>query len=319
MVTLSQIRDAEAALKPIVHLTPLIRSRTLDRIAGTQVLLKAENFQRAGSFKIRGAYNRIRMALPGAGVITFSSGNHAQGVALAARILGRPAVVVMPEDAPQAKVEATRGYGAEVVTCGRTSVERESRARELAKERGLEVIPPFDDDGIIAGQATVALELLAELPDIDTILVPVGGGGLLAGIAAAVKSLRPKTRVIGVEPETANAMFLSLQAGRIVEIPYPDTVADGLKPVRPGERTFEVARKHVDGVVLVSDREILDTLRFLLLRMKLLVEPSGAAAAAALLHKKLEPGKRAVAVLSGGNVDPPRLAGFLGAAGDGRP
>jgi threonine dehydratase len=240
-------------------------------------------------------------------------------VALAARILGRPAVVVMPEDAPQAKVEATRGYGAEVVTCGRTSVERESRARELAKERGLEVIPPFDDDGIIAGQATVALELLAELPDIDTILVPVGGGGLLAGIAAAVKSLRPKTRVIGVEPETANAMFLSLQAGRIVEIPYPDTVADGLKPVRPGERTFEVARKHVDGVVLVSDREILDTLRFLLLRMKLLVEPSGAAAAAALLHKKLEPGKRAVAVLSGGNVDPPRLAGFLGAAGDGRP
>ncbi|HHN72803.1 MAG TPA: threonine/serine dehydratase, partial [Thermopetrobacter sp.] len=267
---------------------------------------------RGGSFKIRGASNFIFSLSPAerrAGVVAYSSGNHAQAVAIAAEWVGIPATLVMPEDAPRAKLEATRAHGARIVTYDRLRQSREEIGRRIARETGAALVPPYDHPRIIAGQGTVALELLAEVRDLDALVVPIGGGGLISGCSIAAHALRPGIRIFGVEPETAADTYLSLQAGRRVEVPNPPTIADGLRSPTPGEITFPVIREHVEEVLLVSEREIRETVKFLLMRMKILAEPSGAVAAAAVLYGKLPAGvERAGVVLSGGNVDFEALA-----------
>jgi threonine dehydratase len=244
-------------------------------------------------------------------VVGFSSGNHAQAVAYAARVSGVKATLVMPTDAPKSKLEATRGQGAEIVTYDRLTEDRAAIAKRIAEERGATLVPPFDHPWIIAGQGTAALELLEEVPDLDALVVPIGGGGLMSGSSIAARHLNPKMQVIGVEPESGNDFYLSLAAGHRVEIPPPDTIADGLRIPKPGELTFPIVQRNVDRVVLVSDQEIRETVKYLLLRLKILVEPSGAASAAAVLFGKLPAGiARAGAILSGGNVDFEVLAGF---------
>ncbi len=270
--------------------------------------LKCENLQRGGAFKLRGAYNFIAL-LPAderaRGVATYSSGNHGRAVALAADHLGIPAVVVVPVDAPRIKVEGIERLGAEVVFEGTTSVERKRRCEEIAGDRGLAIVPPFDHPHIIAGQGTVGLEIVEDHPGIEQVLVPVGGGGLLAGVAAAVKALAPQARVFGVEPRGAASMARSLEAGRVVQLDSVASVADGLKPVRPGELTFEHARQLVAGVLQLEDEEILRGLAWCAEEFRLLVEPSGAAAVAAILGGKApDTFGPSVAVISGGNVDP---------------
>jgi threonine dehydratase len=311
-VAFADVRDAAARLKGVALRTPVLTSRTFDERVGASVRFKCENFQRAGAFKFRGAYNTVSR-LDGEqrrrGVASFSSGNHAQGLALAARLVGAPAVIVMPSDAPPVKLEATRGYGAEIILYRREEEDREAIARRLAGERGLAVVPPFDHPHIIAGQGTAALELLEEVPDLDILVAPVGGGGLIAGSCLAAHGLRPGIRVVGVEPEAANDAFLSLQRGERVRTPQARSVADGLLPTCPGVLTFAVMREHVEAIALVSDAEILAAMRFLLERMKILVEPSGAAPAAALLEGRVPgiAGRRVGVILSGGNVEPAAL------------
>jgi threonine dehydratase len=301
--------DVEAAarrLDGVAHRTPVVTSRTLDARTGARVYMKAENLQRAGAFKFRGAYNKISSlgeADRARGVAAFSSGNHAQAVALAAALLGTTAVILMPEDAPPAKVEATRGYGAEVVMYDRWTQDRDALGTALAEERGLTLVRPYDDPLVIAGQGTAALELLEEAPDLDVLVVPVGGGGLAAGSATAAKALRPELRVFGVEPEAGDDTRRSLAEGRRVAIPVPRTIADGLQVTTPGELTFEVNRELLAGVETVDDQELVTAMGFLFDRCKLVVEPSGAAAVAALLAGKLDAsGLRVGAILSGGNV-----------------
>jgi threonine dehydratase len=316
-VTFEDVRDAAARLAPLAHRTPVMTSDTFDARVGAQVFFKCENLQRGGAFKFRGAFNaisRLDAAARRRGVVAFSSGNHAQAVALVARILAVPATVVMPSDAPAIKVAATRGYGAEVVSYDRLREDRAAIARRLAAERGLTLVPPFDDARIIAGQGTVALELLEQVPDLDALVVPIGGGGLISGCAIAAHRLRPGLRVIGVEPEAANDTWLSLQRGERVRIDPPDTIADGLRPEMPGELTFAIMRARLAGVVLVDDATIAEAVRFLLLRMKILVEPSGAAPAAALLAGRVRGARRIGVVLSGGNADPAVLARLLAEA-----
>src|SRR5262245_13469269 len=313
---IEDVRAAAARIHGRVHRTPLLRSRSIDAIAGRALLFKAENLQRGGAFKARGATNHVARACEGLekprGVVTYSSGNHAQGVAIAAGAFGLPCAVVMPQDAPKAKVEATRGYGAEVLFRGRTSEERRGLAQEVLQERGYRMVPPFDDPDIVAGQGTVGLEILEEVPDVGAIVVPVGGGGLIAGVALAAKALKLGIRVFGVEPEAADGLRRSLEAGRVVTIRPGETIADGLKPVAPGDMPFDIARKLVEKVVTVTDAEIVRAVRLLAERMKILVEPSGAAALAALLAGKVPSiwGETAV-VLSGGNVDPAVFARIL--------
>lgn len=306
------LKDSAARLLEHIHRTPLLSSRTLGEHCGGRVFLKAENLQRAGSFKIRGALNsclnaRDAARIGDAGVLTYSSGNHGQAVALAARLIGCPATVVVPEDIPGVKEAAILGYGARIVRCGLTSEDRHRKALEIEGETGACVIAPFDHVDTIAGQATVGREIVEQLPEVDTIIVPVGGGGLLAGIALAARSQPAKPRVIGVEPETANAMYLSLEAGRKVTLTAPpQTVADGLRPLAPGDLTLLATQRHVERVVLVNDDEILRAQRLLLERAKLFVEPSGAASVAALLRYSREfRGKTVVVVLSGGNAEIP--------------
>ncbi|MCG3172030.1 MAG: L-threo-3-hydroxyaspartate ammonia-lyase [Myxococcota bacterium] len=311
-VTLQDIQVAAERIRNEVHYTPIFPSRTLSQMTGNHVFLKAENLQRGGAFKSRGACNKLASLSEDhrkRGVVTFSSGNHAQGVALAASSFGVPCVVVMPVDAPRPKVEATRGYGAEVEFAGRTSAERKARALEIAAGRGMTVIPPFDDREVIAGQGTIGLEILKELPTVEAVVTPVGGGGLIAGIAVAVRSLRPEVRIYGVEPEAADAMGQSLRKGEVVTIEPGETIADGLKPVAPGKLNFQIAQRLVTGMVTVNDNEIRGALKLLVERTKLYVEPSGAVGIAALLARKL-PVKKAniVVVLSGGNMDPLVLA-----------
>ena len=281
------------------------------------MFFKAENLQRAGAFKFRGAYNKIKAETerrPVPAVVAFSSGNHAQGVALAARLLGVRATVVMPTDAPQAKIDATRGYGAEVVLYDRATQSRDDLAEEICRERGAVLVPPFDDDLIMAGQATGAVELLEDVPDLDAIVVPVSGGGLLGGWATAARRLRPAIAIYGAEPETAADTKQSLAAGRRVEVKENPTIADGLRVTSPGKLTFPILRESLRDVLLVSDDEMIETLTFMLERMKVLVEPSGAAGAAAVRHRKADfSGKRVGVVLSGGNVDLPRLAEYIAA------
>lgn len=300
-------------MRAVAHRTPVVTSRTLDRRAGAQVFLKCENLQRGGAFKIRGAYTRIA-ALPAAvrarGVFAYSSGNHAQAVAIAAGLLGSTATILMPADSPPVKLAATLGYGARVLHYDRYRQRREEVGARLAAERGLTLVPPYDDPLVMAGQGTVALELLADVPDLDVLVVPVGGGGLIAGCATAATALRPGIRVVGVEPAAGDDTRRSLATGTRVRVGVPATIADGLAADLPGELTFEVTRRLVDAVVTVTDEEIVAAMRFLFERTKLVVEPSGAVGVAALLTGRVPDvtGRRVGVVLSGGNVGADRFA-----------
>ena len=318
----ADVRAAAERLAGVAHRTPVLTSRTLDERAGSRVFLKAECLQRAGAFKFRGAYNKISSldeeAL-GRGVLAYSSGNHAQAVAIAAGLLGTNATIVMPEDAPAAKLDATRGYGGEVVAYDRWTQRREEIGAQLAEERGLELVAPYDDPLVMAGQGTVALELLEEAPELELLLAPVSGGGLIAGCATAAKAMRPGIRVVGVEPEAGNDTQRSLAAGERVRIEVPRTIADGLQVPEPGELTFEINQRLVDEIVTVSDDEIVGAMVFLFDRLKLVVEPSGAVGVAALLTGKLDARDRSVGVvLSGGNVGAARFAELVSTAAAGR-
>jgi threo-3-hydroxy-L-aspartate ammonia-lyase len=315
MLTWNDIAEARRRIEGAAIRTPVLRSRQFDEESGATVFFKAENFQRAGAFKFRGAYNKIRSLLeagPVPEIVAYSSGNHAQAVALVSRLLGVKATLVMPNDAPAAKLAATRGYGAEVVLYDRYGESRDEIGKRLVEERGACLVPPFDDEKIMAGAGTAAAELLDDVPELDFLLVPVSGAGLIAGSATAAKHLRPQITVYGVEPETANDTALSLAKGERVSIPVPHTIADGLQVASPGELTFPILQKTVEGVLLVSDDEMIETLCWMLERMKVLVEPSGVAGAAAVRHKKADfSGKRVGVILSGGNVDREKLAEYL--------
>ncbi|HEX7118701.1 MAG TPA: threonine/serine dehydratase [Longimicrobiales bacterium] len=318
LVEPADIRDAAERLRGIAVRTPLLPADWLSEAVGAEVRLKCENLQRAGAFKIRGAYTMVSRLPEEArrrGVITYSSGNHAQAVALAARTFGIPAVVVMPTTAPDVKRDGARRLGAEVVFEGTTSIERQRRAEAIAEERGLVIVPPFDHPDIIAGQGTAGLEILEDWPEVDAVLVPVGGGGLLSGIAAWIKRARPECRVIGVEPVGADAMRRSIEAGSATTIDVRPSIADGLLPVRPGDLTFAHARDLVDDIVTVEDDAIAEAARRLITGSRLLVEFSGAATTAALLsgHGPRD-ARRIAVVLSGGNLDPSRAAAVLSGA-----
>ncbi|MFG2576609.1 pyridoxal-phosphate dependent enzyme [Streptomyces sp. NPDC048481] len=317
-ITLDDVRDAAVRLKGVAHRTPVLRSRTLDRAVGAEVLLKCENFQRVGAFKFRGAYNAASRLSPeqlARGIAAYSSGNHAQAVALAARELGTTAVIVMPEDAPRSKRAATEAYGAEIVTYDRYTGDRVAVAEALAADRGLALIPPYEHPHVMAGQGTAALELLEEAGELDALLVPVGGGGLLAGSVTAVKGVRPGVRVVGVEPQEGDDTKRSLEAGRRVGIPVPRTIADGQAVHIPGELTFSVNRRLVDEITLVSDDEIRAAMRFAFERLKIVTEPSGASGLAALLAGRVTvTGGRIGVIVSGGNVDAARFAELCGGA-----
>lgn len=306
MISIRDVREAQERINPYVNRTGLDPSRTFSELSAQTVFFKPENLQKTGAFKFRGAVNAI-LSLSAEegkrGVITGSSGNHGQAVACAARAAGYPATVVVPEDASPAKVEAIRGYGAEVIRCGLVSSERIARARELMSERGMTFVHPFDDLRVMAGQGTIGLEILEDLADVDAVLVPVGGGGLISGIATAIRALKPSVKIFGVEPEGSNSMYRSLRNGKRTPLEGIKTLADGLRTNIPGEVTFEVVRERVDDIVLVTEDSIRLAMRLLLERGKMLVEPSGAVTAAALLERKLPlSGKNVVAVLSGGNV-----------------
>jgi len=315
MLTYELIREARERIAAVVHRTPVATSRSFNRATGREVFFKCENLQRAGAFKIRGATNKIR-ALPqdqrARGVVAFSSGNHAQAVALAAREAATRAVVVMPEDAPQAKLAATREYGAEIILYNRLREDREQLARQVAESRGATLVPPYDDYLIMAGQGTCVAELLEDVPDLECLVIPFGGGGLFAGASVAAKALRPDVLCFAVEPATANDAQLSLQRGERVCIPPPETIADGARPQAPGALTFPILQQNAEDVLTVSDEELIFTLRFILFRMKLLVEPTGALAAAAVLFNRLPNRARRVGViLSGGNIDGDLLAALV--------
>ena len=318
-IGIEDIRAAAARLKGRIHRTPVVTSRSFDERCGCRVFFKCENLQRAGSFKIRGALNKL-LTLSDAerarGVAGFSSGNHAQGVALAARITGASAIVLMPTDAPALKVAATRGYGAEVVYYDRQTEDREVRARDLVAKTGRILVPPYDDPAIMAGQGTAALELMEEVPDLDALLTPMGGGGLMAGCSTVAKALRPAARIYGVEADTANDTYLSFRKGERVTIAPPPTIADGIRNLSPGALTFPINKRNLDDVLLVSDKEIEEAVRFLLLRCKILVEPTGAVPAGAVLAGRLPMPKdsRVGIVLSGGNIDPALLVEILARA-----
>lgn len=305
LVGLDEIRGAAVRIAGVVRRTPTV---TLSRSSGGRVGLKCENLQRGGAFKLRGAYNfvsQVERERRARGVITYSSGNHGRAVALAARELGIPAVVVVPTDAPAVKVEAILRSGAEIYKEGTTSIERQRKAEAIATQRDMTIVPPFDHPHIIAGQGTVGLEIIEDWPQVERVVVPVGGGGLLAGVAAAVKAERPAVEVYGVEPAGAASMRRSLDAGEPVMLDSTASVADGLKPVRPGTLTFEHVRSLATDVVLVEDEEILRALAWCAAEARLVVEPSGAAAVAAFLAGRLpEPERPTVLVLSGGNLDP---------------
>ncbi|CAM5639653.1 threo-3-hydroxy-L-aspartate ammonia-lyase [Streptomyces fumanus] len=310
-VTFDDVRAAAARLAGVAHRTPVLTSRTLNAAAGAEVFVKCENFQRIGAFKFRGAYNAAAL-LPAArrakGIAAYSSGNHAQAVALAARELGTGAVVLMPEDAPRSKREATAGYGAEIVTYDRYTEDRTALGEALAADRGLALIPPYDHPDVIAGQGTAALELLEETGELDALVVPVGGGGLIAGSATAAKALHPAVRVIGVEPEAGDDTLRSLAAGHRVTVPVPRTLADGQALATPGEITFAINRRLVDAIALVDDEEIAYAMRFAFERLKIVLEPSGATPLAALLAGRVErPPRRIGLIASGGNIDTPRF------------
>lgn len=315
-VTFDDVERAAGRLEGVAHRTPVLTSRTLDGIVGASVFLKAENLQRGGAFKFRGAYNRIS-AIPeserAAGVVAYSSGNHAQAVSLAAALLGMRATILMPEDTPASKLAATRGYGAEVVTYDRYTQDRVAIGEALAAERGGTLVPPYDDPMIIAGQGTAALEFFADSGPLDLLFVPVGGGGLISGSAISTAAVSPLTRVIGVEPEEGDDTRQSLEKGERIKIEVPRTIADGLQGDIPGRLTFPIVQELVHEIVTVSDEEIVEAMTFLFDRMKTVTEPSGAAPLAAVLNKRtdLSGAGRIGVLLSGGNVGAARFGELL--------
>jgi threonine dehydratase len=305
-VGVEDVRAAAARIRPFIHHTPLLPSRSLSEKIGAEVRLKCENLQRAGSFKIRGAMNALLQLSDEErrrGVVAFSSGNHAQGVALAAKLLGMRATIVMPEGSVAAKVKATEAYGAQVVMAGVTAATRDTVAREIADKSGAAVVPPFDDERIIAGAGTVGLEIVEEWPEVDAIVVPLGGGGLLSGTALAATSLKPNVQMFGVEPRAGNDGEQSFRAGHIISIEPPKTIADGARTLAIGVRNFAIIRERVRDVVSVDDDTLLDALKFAVYRTKLVIEPTGALGIAALLSRTVAVKGRVAVVVSGGNLD----------------
>jgi threonine dehydratase len=305
-IDLADIRAAADRIRPWIHRTPLLASRSLSERIGVEVRLKCENLQRAGSFKIRGAMNallQLDSEQRKRGVVAFSSGNHAQGVALGARLLGIPATIVMPENSVQSKVAATEAYGATVVQAGVTSATRDTVARELAEKNGAAVIPPFDHDHIIAGAGTVGLEIAEEWPEATTLVVPLGGGGLLSGSALGVTSLMAAADVYGVEPAAGNDGEQSFRKGEIVTIDPPQTIADGARTLAIGTRNFAIIRERVRDVVSVDDHTLLDVLKWAMYRTKMVIEPTGALGIAALMSGRIKPRGPVAVVVSGGNLD----------------
>ena len=316
LVSLHEIEAARVRVRPAARLTPLIEVPWPGNGTGT-LFLKCENFQPMGAFKIRGAYNMIAQLSPDElqrGVITYSSGNHGQAVALAARLLGAKAVIVMPTTAPNVKVEGARGYGAEVIFAGTTSLDRKARAEQLASERGLVMIPPFDHARIIAGQGTVGLEILDQCRDVGTVVVEIGGGGLSSGVAAAIKQRAPHVHLVGVEPEGAPKMKRSIEAGAPITLEKVATIADGLMTVRPGDLTFEHVRAFVDEIVTVTDPEMVRAIAWLYRNARIVVEPSGSVTTAAVMLGRggIDPSKApVVAIVSGGNVEAAKYAEYI--------
>jgi threonine dehydratase len=317
--TYDDVAAAARRLKGQAHRTPVFRSSTADAMVGAQVYFKCENFQRTGAFKFRGGFNALSRFTPEQrkrGAFAFSSGNHAQAIALSARIHGMPATILMPHDAPASKVAATRGYGAEVLTYDRFKEDRAALARTLAEERGMTLIPPFDHPDVIAGQGTAALELFQDVGPLDYLFVCLGGGGLIAGCALATKVLAPDCRIHGVEPEAGNDVQTSLALGRRVQIEVPRTIADGAQTQQVGEITFEIIRKSVDAIHTTSDAQLVECMRFYAERMKMIVEPTGCLSFAGALASGLDlKGSRIGIVISGGNVDLSRYAELVGPAG----
>ncbi|MGX4642398.1 threo-3-hydroxy-L-aspartate ammonia-lyase [Massilia sp. SYSU DXS3249] len=311
----NDVEQAAARLEGAAHRTPVLTSTTANARTGAQLFFKCENYQRMGAFKFRGAFNAIARftdAQRAAGVLTFSSGNHAQAIALSARLAGIRATIIMPQDAPALKVQATKEYGGEVIFYDRYTENREEIARRLAEERGMTLIPPYDHPDVICGQGTAALELFQDVGPLDVLLVPLGGGGLLAGSALAASGLAPDCKVIGVEPEAGDDGRQSLRKGEIVHIGVPKTIADGAMVTHVGEHNFEVIRRRVDDIVTVSDAQLVDTMKFYAERMKMMVEPTGCLGAAAALHGAYPvAGKRVGILISGGNVDLSRFAALV--------
>jgi threo-3-hydroxy-L-aspartate ammonia-lyase len=314
-ISAADVEAAAARLRGVAHRTPAMTSRTANQRTGAELFFKCENLQRMGAFKFRGAYNALAQFTAEqrrAGVLAFSSGNHAQAVALAASILGMPAAIVMPRDAPPLKISATRGYGAEVILYDRYTEDREALSSRVAQERGMTLIPPYDHPHVMAGQGTAALELIEEVGPLDVLVVCVGGGGLISGSAVAARSRSPRCRVVGVEPEAGNDVQQSLRRGEIVHIDVPRTIADGAQTQHAGKLTFPVIQALVEGVLTVSDQQLVQTMRFFAERMKLVVEPTGCLAAAAVLEGVVPVrGQRVGIIVSGGNVDLQRYAELL--------
>jgi threo-3-hydroxy-L-aspartate ammonia-lyase len=315
--TYDDVSAAAQRLQGQAHRTPVLRSSTADRLLGAQLFFKCENLQRMGAFKFRGAFNALSQFTPAqrkAGVLAFSSGNHAQAIALSARLLGIPATILMPRDAPRAKIEATRGYGGEVITFDRYTEDREALSAKIGAERGLTVIPPFDHPHVIAGQGTAAKELFDEVGPLDVLLVPMGGGGLLSGTALATRALAPQCKLYGVEPEAGNDGQQSFRKGEIIHIETPNTLADGAQTQHLGQYTFAIVRRDVDDILTATDAQLIEAMRFFAERMKIVVEPTGCLGFAAGRHAGLSlQGKRVGVIVSGGNVDVARFAQLLGA------
>lgn len=314
-VSFEDVTAAVKRLDGVAHRTPVLTSRTVDESLGARVFFKCENLQRMGAFKFRGAYNAVSSLDTRQlerGVIAFSSGNHAQAVALAARLKGARATIVMPEDAPASKLQATRGYGAHVVTYDRYTESREAIATRLAEQTGADVIPPYDDVRVIAGAGTATLELLEDAPQLDSLFVCLGGGGLLGGAALVAKALAPACKIFGVEPEAGNDGQQSFRNGKIVHIDVPRTIADGAQTQALGKHTFEIIKRDVDDIYTASDAELIDCMRFFAERMKLIVEPTGCLAFAAVRSlERCLMGQRIGVLVSGGNIDTDRFASLL--------
>ncbi|UVC08040.1 threo-3-hydroxy-L-aspartate ammonia-lyase [Rhizobium sp. TH2] len=314
--TFDDVKAARKRIEGIAHVTPVLTSRTADAQVGAQLFFKAENLQRGGAFKFRGAYNSIAAldaSTRAGGVVAFSSGNHAQALAYAAKLLNIHSTIVMPNDAPDMKVAATKGYGADVVFYDRYTEDREAISRRVAVARGATLIPPYDYPDVIAGQGTAVLELFESVGELDLLVTPLGGGGLLSGSALAARALSPGCKVIGVEPEAGNDGQQSLDKGEIVRIPVPKSIADGALVTHVGEHNFPIMQANVDDIVTVSDAQLVATMRFFAERMKIIVEPTGCLAAAAILHGVIAcSGRRVGIVLSGGNVDLATFAALIG-------
>ena len=313
--TFADVQAASERLKGVAHRTPVLHSTTLNKLTGAEFFFKCENLQRMGAFKFRGGYNALAQFSPEQarrGALAFSSGNHAQAIALSARILGMPAVIVMPQDAPAAKLAATRGYGAEVVTYDRFTEDREAISTRIAQERGMTLVPPYNHRDVIAGQGTAALELLQDVPDLDYLFTPLGGGGLLSGTLLSAKAMAPACKVYGVEPEAGNDAQQSLRKGEIVKIATPKTLADGAQTQALGDLTFAIIRRDVSDILTASDTQLVDAMRFYAERMKIVVEPTGALSLAGARHGGIDlKGKRVGFIISGGNVDLANYGGFL--------